>query len=428
MNFRKFSLNLLLLLISTSLFGQAERTQYVIDFVVGKTEIHKNYKNNSTTINLLSEHLNQILRDSTVSTVKISVQSCTSPEGAFERNNYLAQGRVESIIKLIEGKFSDFQGNVEVKKSDSPHSKFAYYVSKSNLDDNAKKTALEILSKEFVLIPYTKVGGDTLHIDARLAKLQSPEYSHIWKQLEKNIFSYLRCSYVDIDVYKKISDSLYIKEFPTQVTTQNIIHLTTPSDVEKANNLNMDKAKKRFARKQVLEKFTFKTNGIGWLMLISNVAAEIHFSERWSLNLPFYYSGGVNYFVHDVKFRGIVFQPEMRYHFEKAKGLFVGAHAGVGWYNFALNGDYRIQDAGGKRPAIGGGLGVGYRFHFPDLPRWGLEFSLGVGAYDAVYDKFYNEKNGPIAESNVHTTFIGIDNASVSIIYSFGKKITAGKR
>jgi hypothetical protein len=156
--------------------------------------------------------------------------------------------------------------------------------------------------------------------------------------------------------------------------------------------------------------------------LIANVAAEYQISDRVSVNIPFYYSGGTNYFVKDVKFRGIVLQPEVRYHFKKVSGLYIGAHAGIGWYNFALSGNYRIQDTN-YRPAIGGGLGLGYKFRFPHLPHWGMEFNLGAGAYDARYDKFYNEPNGALVEGNIHKVFIGIDNATVSVTYNFGKKI-----
>ena len=52
-------------------------------------------------------------------------------------------------------------------------------------------------------------------------------------------------------------------------------------------------------------------------------------------------------------------------------------------------------------------------------PYWELEFSLGGGVYDVWYDKFYNEKNGPL-EGSYHTTFIGIDHAAVTLSYSFG--------
>ena len=54
-----------------------------------------------------------------------------------------------------------------------------------------------------------------------------------------------------------------------------------------------------------------------------------------------------------------------------------------------------------------------------------MEFTLGGGVYDVWYDRFYNEKNGP-KEGSYHTTFVGIDNVSVTFSYSFDLKKVGG--
>jgi hypothetical protein len=173
---------------------------------------------------------------------------------------------------------------------------------------------------------------------------------------------------------------------------------------------------------------TVKTNGLGWGMGHFNAAVELDLAPHWSISVPFYYSGGVDYFKSTLKFRGIVIQPEARYYFKGNDGWYLGAHFGMGWYNFALGGDYRIQDHKGKRPALGGGIGAGYTMQFKTAPRWGLEFALGAGVYDVKYDMFFNEPNGAYAERGVHDTFFGIDNASVAVTYKFGKIRKEGKR
>jgi len=147
-----------------------------------------------------------------------------------------------------------------------------------------------------------------------------------------------------------------------------------------------------------------------------------------SLAVPFYYSGGLNYFKHTIKFRGIVLQPEVRYYpwlqDGKNGGFYVGAHFGLGWYNFAMNSEWRIQDHKGTRPSWGGGLGLGYALQFRRNPNWGMEFCVGGGVYDSLYDVFYNEPNGPYHRKAVHKVWCGIDNVSLSFTYRFdlGKK------
>lgn len=178
-----------------------------------------------------------------------------------------------------------------------------------------------------------------------------------------------------------------------------------------------------------IRRLTVKTNLIGWGFLMTNAAVEIDIIDGLSFALPIYYSGW-DYFTNTVKFRTLMIQPEIRYYFPKTKGLYVGAHFGMGYWNFALGEfgeklgveDWRYQDHKGESPALGGGLSLGYALQFNKNPRWGMEFAIGAGVYDAKYDQFYNEENGPYHKRGVRTTFIGIDNASISFTYKFDLK------
>lgn len=163
-----------------------------------------------------------------------------------------------------------------------------------------------------------------------------------------------------------------------------------------------------------------KTNVVGLGMMIANAAVELDLLKHWSLAVPVYYSAW-NYFTHTVKFRIFCVQPEIRYWFTDNDGWFIGAHLGLAYYNFAWDGDYRIQDHDRSTPALGGGLGVGYRMPISNNKRWKMEFSLGGGVYDLHYDKFHNEQNGLLVES-VKKTFFGIDQVAVSFSYMFDLK------
>lgn len=124
-------------------------------------------------------------------------------------------------------------------------------------------------------------------------------------------------------------------------------------------------------------------------------------------------------------------QPEFRYWFKpENEGWFMGAHFGYGYYNIALDGDYRYQDHNRETPGIGGGIAIGYRTHLSKNKRWKMEFAVGGGVYDLCYDKFYNTevtKNGLMVESKVKKTYYGLDQAALSICYSFDLK-KGGKR
>ena len=57
---------------------------------------------------------------------------------------------------------------------------------------------------------------------------------------------------------------------------------------------------------------TVKTNAMALGMLIANAGVELGFGDRFSLHIPFYYSG-TNYFSSHTKFRILGTQPEFRY-------------------------------------------------------------------------------------------------------------------
>ena len=162
-----------------------------------------------------------------------------------------------------------------------------------------------------------------------------------------------------------------------------------------------------------------KTNLPAWGMLWMNVAVEIDINRHLSAQLPIYYSG-FNYFSGDVKFRTLAIQPELR--FWPGSGgerkAFVGVHFGLGWYNVAFGGDTRYQDHNRRTPAIGGGISAGYRFRFTRNPRWEMEASIGAGCYRLDYDHFENRHNGRII-GRTQRTFFGIDQAALSVSYSF---------
>ena len=105
----------------------------------------------------------------------------------------------------------------------------------------------------------------------------------------------------------------------------------------------------------------------------------------------------------------------------------MGAHFGLAYYNIATNGEYRTQDHDGTSPALGGGLAVGYRMPISKNNRWKMEFSIGAGAYKLHYDKFRNYHNGLLVNTE-KKTYIGIDQVSVSLSYTFDLKRKGGAR
>jgi hypothetical protein len=154
---------------------------------------------------------------------------------------------------------------------------------------------------------------------------------------------------------------------------------------------------------------------------MANAAIEADVAKHWSVNLPVYYSAW-NYIKPTIKFRTFSIYPEVRYWFSPNNdGLFLDAHLGLAYYNYAFDGPIRYQDYRMKTPAIGGGVGVGYRLPLSKNKRWKLEFAIGAGVYPLYYDLFHNTPNvkeGLLIESQKKIYF-GIDQAEITFSYAF---------
>lgn len=87
---------------------------------------------------------------------------------------------------------------------------------------------------------------------------------------------------------------------------------------------------------------TVKTNAMALGMLIANAGVELGFGDRFSLHIPFYYSGA-NYFSSHTKFRILGTQPEFRYWTPLLKGCFGGVHLGVASWISPITGDGAIK-------------------------------------------------------------------------------------
>ena len=359
------------------------------------------YMENGKRIDAFLKRYKSIEGVSTNTNVRIETVGSSSPEGQFEFNKLVAGKRMERIARLLRKELGLTSDQIHSQVIDEDWSGLVRYIKE---DPN-------VTSKERILAVLEQYGANESYDDETVAELLKIEYSRPYWYIYHNIYPKLRAAKIivniDLSEYFESSEDIIIDEelvLEDEVMEFATDTLPTIMDFVPRNKGNI----------------VVKANAIGYAMGVANVAAEAYVAENWSINVPFYYSG-LDYFKNTLKFRVCTIQPEVRYHIPSLDGLFVGGHLGLGWFNMALDGKYRIQDAGGKRPAIGGGLGLGYKMQFKKASNWGMEFSLGGGVYDVKYDLLYNEANGPYAQRGIHNTFIGIDNAAVSFTYTFKK-------
>lgn len=394
--------------------GEVQKIQiekrYTLYFKLNQSVVDLSFKDNELTIDEMVEDINGILRKEGSVPHNLHIIASASPEGPTSTNRLLASKRAEQVKKLLIKLFPQYKN---------------------------EKIVVEYVLNDWdgVILDITRHREDIKHSAELLGILKSPAYTSAQKDslirsmpeafediryslMDNKRTASITFTILDFDRVHNVVPAMEHTSFVGQVQQKDSKPKVVFRDV-------IDEAPLGKERRSLC--LRLKTNTLGWALGHFNIAAEVDLAKHWSVAVPFYYSGGFNYFKETIKFRGIVIQPEARYYLQDNDGLYFGVHAGLGWYNFAIDGDYRIQDHKGRRPAYGGGLGFGYTYNFKRNSNWGMEFAIGAGVYDAVYDKFYNEPNGHYAERAVRKTFVGIDNASVSFIYRLGNKLKERK-
>lgn len=376
--------------------------KYTIYFRVNEHELDPEYQDNAQTMERMIRELSDAINDEGRLSCHIDIVASASPEGRKLHNEQLSKRRMEVVLSALRKNIDVTDVTFHTNSLVEDWSIVADYVAEDQ----------QVPCRQEVLEIINNFDGQQ-DIRAELQKIGGGAYDYILN----NFFPLLRSTKV-VAVYD-------LSERFAHAQVQSVsLTITTGLQAPEQPLRTPPPAPKR-PQTPFLK---LKTNTIGLGLGHANIAAEYAFAEHFSVALPFYYSGGFDYFKPTLKFRGIVLQPEVRYYLRANEGFYVGAHLGLGWYNFALNGEFRIQDHRGRRPAFGGGLGIGYTLPFKKNPRWGVEFAIGAGVYDVKYDVFYNEVNGPYAEHGVHDTFFGIDNASIAFTYKFDMKRKEGRR
>ena len=415
---RCYTILVLTLLWASAAYSQENRSEVMVDFRVNSTRIDPTYGNNAERIREITGMLQGILNDTTVEVTRLSFCGVASPEGSYEWNRQLANGRMKALETLVRSKIEVSDSIITYDDNYIAWDYLAERVSESEMAH--KHEILSILGEKPEIVKYR----NGRNIDSRIPKLQRLDGGRVWDELFRRFFSPMRNASMVIVTFKQVSPPPVV--VPEPVIEEVEVSADTTEAVLPAPVIVDTVPDPTPAVKEWGRKLYVKTNALGLGLAIANTAVEIDLCRHWSFNLPVYYSAW-NYFKSTVKFRTAMIQPEIRYWFrDDNDGWYAGGHIGIGHYNVATNGEYRTQDHEGKSPALGG-LAVGYRLPISGNKRWKMEFSIGAGAYKLHHDKFRNYHNGLLVYTE-KKTYVGIDQAAVSFSYTFDLKKKGGAR
>ena len=383
------------------------REEMRIHYRVAKTYIDKSYMENDTALQRIVEWAEERQRDSMVDVVSVEFCGACSPEGSVPFNHYLSSTRLTRLENYVR-KRVDIPEEIIVRNDN--------YIAWGELEQMVAESDIE--NKDDILAILRSENTSTgEQLDSRIYALIAMDNGKTWRLIFNRYYAHLRNAYMVIVTQKSELAKKYDNRIREILTP---IPLSEPSRCHDISIMPAAIVSTAVAAAVKPQHYMYvKTNLVGLALLNANVGVEFDLGNYLSLNLPISYSA-INYFTPTIKFRNFSVQPELRvWPMKNNDGLFIGAHMGFAYYNFAFDGDWRYQDHDGKSPTLGGGLSLGYRLPISANKNWKLEFAVGAGLYPLHYDVFHNLKD--VKEGLLYETrngnYIGLDNVTIGISY-----------
>ena len=374
----------------------ATETVFEINFPINSHTVYRTFGDNEATLDSLGRMLKRTKGSrAAVELREVSMNGTASPDGRLTSNIRLANRRMRAMADYISRVYGIDTSLITLGEARVPWDEFRAMIA-------SEPRLLDIVSK----------GSDDSWLDAgiRMDRLKALDGGRVWRRLAKDVFPRLRRSVVM---------TVTVEELPEPVEPEPCHEPEAePAVAEPEPAVELAPAPQAEAA-PCRRSWHAATNALALSMAIANVQGEYDFGCRWSVAASVYYSAW-NYGSVKRKLRTFIFRPEVRYWLSEGhRGFFFDAHIQMAAYNFALPGwKYRIQDVKGHHPALGGGLGAGYRLPLGSKGRWALEAQVGVGCYHLEYNRYENVDNGRLVDRR-ERTFVGIDNVAVSVVYNF---------
>ena len=118
-------------------------TAYV-DFVVNKTDIRPDFRNNTAEIAKITGTIDAVKSDSDMTITAISIKGFASPESPYNHNARLAEGRTEALKAYVEGLYNFDSGLITTAFEPEDWAGLESYVAASEIEN--KDAILEIIS------------------------------------------------------------------------------------------------------------------------------------------------------------------------------------------------------------------------------------------------------------------------------------------
>ena len=198
MRMKRNVISLVLLLLSVTVgYAQENFTEICVDFRVNSKTIDTSFSDNGARMEEMISFLRNLRQDSTVRITEVSFSGAASPEGSYQINRRLANGRLASLEKRIRQEVEIPDSIIQRNDEYIPWDYLRSLIEDSDLTH--KQEIIDILDDEAKLVSYQ--GGT--HIDHRIPRLKAIDGGRVWQEINRKFFSKMRNACVLVVTYKK---------------------------------------------------------------------------------------------------------------------------------------------------------------------------------------------------------------------------------
>lgn len=104
-----------------------------IDYVVNKTVINPNYRNNKAEIAKIQATIDSVKADKDITLTSVTIKGFASPEGSYANNERLAKGRTQSLKEYVQGLYDFAPDFIQTSYEPEDWAGLRAYVASSDL-------------------------------------------------------------------------------------------------------------------------------------------------------------------------------------------------------------------------------------------------------------------------------------------------------
>ena len=349
-----------------------------VDFRVNDTKIDPNYRDNALMLESIDSLFVALSEDSNVEIVSIEFRGTASPEGPAKVNRRLSHARMMALETFVRERHDIADSLIT---HNDHYIAWEHLVTLVKEDETLphRELVLEILSTDY---PEAKDNRGQ-PIDGRIPELRKIDGGALWNTLLNRYFVQMRNAWFIMVTVRKPEPEPIPEPEPEPVPepepapepeqplfTEPIVEPEPPTPL-----------------------MNIKMNAVEVAALVTNLGFEWRITPYLSFDIMGHYSP-YDYFNDARKIRVFAIQPELRYWWGESlvKGHFVGVHVPISGFNVQLNDKFRYQDP--NRALWGVGVSYGYAMPLGKNQKWGVEFTIGVGYMNVVYDVYEGVENG----------------------------------